>query len=78
MNWQMLTPILEQAQKKTEHIDDTTERIAMLVFYVAEMVESEERKSCANLCNKLADDMTIYAKWGANTCATQIRARGHV
>lgn len=36
----------------------------------------DERESCAKLCNDLANDMTLYAQWGAKTCANAIFARG--
>jgi hypothetical protein len=74
MNWDALTPILEKSIEKVNSIKDIDNRMAMLVFYVAEMVEAETKESCAKLCNTLAGDMTASAEWAANTCATAIRS----
>jgi hypothetical protein len=76
MKWEMLTLILEKAVEKVNSLNDVDERMAMLVFYVAEMVEAEERAACAKLCVDTGKDMTIMAQWGAAECSTAIRARG--
>lgn len=55
--------------------EDQLERFAAIVAAAA---KAEEREACAQACNQLADDMTLYAQWGANTCATAIRARGDI
>jgi hypothetical protein len=52
MNWEKLTPILENACEKVMSIKDLDERMAMLIFTVAEFVENAERESCAKEADK--------------------------
>lgn len=54
MNWEKLTPVLELAIKKVQNIPDVDERFAMLVFYVAEMIEKSEREICIETLRKSA------------------------
>jgi hypothetical protein len=49
MNWEKLIPILENACKKVESIKDIDERLAELIFIVAEIVEETEREACAKV-----------------------------
>jgi hypothetical protein len=58
MNWEMLTPILENACKKVESIKDIDERLAELIFIVAEIVEETEREACARVCETHAPTTT--------------------
>lgn len=69
MKWEMLTSILEKAVEKVNSLNDVDERMAMLVFYVAEMVEAEERAACA----QIADGWSGH--YQANEIAASIRAR---
>jgi transposase len=66
MNWEKLIPILENACKKVESIKDIDERLAELIFIVAEIVEETEREACAKLCETL-----VMGKH----CAAAIRSR---
>jgi hypothetical protein len=54
MNWEKLTPFLELAIEKVMSISDVDERYAMLIFYVAEMVEKSEREICIETLRKSA------------------------
>jgi len=74
MNWEILTSIIENAAEKAIDIKDVDERMVMLIFYVAEMVEAEERIACAKLCADIGKDMTVMAQWGAAECAAAIRS----
>lgn len=70
MNWQTLTPLLEKTIEKVMKIKDVDERLAVLIFMVAEKVEFAERESCAKL-------VEAYIVPGmANEMARIIRARG--
>jgi hypothetical protein len=70
MNWQTLTPLLEKTIEEVMKIKDVDERLAVLIFMVAEKVESAERESCAKL-------VEAYIVPGmANEMARIIRARG--
>jgi hypothetical protein len=71
MNWEKLTPFMQIAKEKSMNIKEDDERIAVFVFMVAEMVEFNERESCAGLCDRFANRMMT-----AEECADAIRARG--
>lgn len=47
MNWEILTPFLEKSSKEVLHIEKLDERLAMLIFNVADLVETAERKRFA-------------------------------
>lgn len=76
MNWEKLTPLLEKAIAEVVQIKDVDERLAMLIFNVAEKVEADECDACANVCADIGKDMTSMAQWGAAQCESAIRARG--
>jgi len=50
MNWESLTPLIEKAINKVMEIKDIDERLAMLIFNVAEFVEAAERERFAQEC----------------------------
>lgn len=54
MNWDKLTPILGMSIEKVKGIQDEDERLAMLIFYVAELVESNEREKFVETIRNLA------------------------
>jgi hypothetical protein len=70
MNWEKLIPILENACKKVESIKDIDERLAELIFIVAEIVEETEREACARVAE-------TYREWDDTGMgiSTAIRAR---
>jgi hypothetical protein len=70
MNWEKLTPLLEKSIEEVMQIKNLDERLAMLIFNVAEKVEVAERESCA----KLADEWSGH--YQANEITKSIRARG--
>ena len=45
-------------------------------YLAAQEAWTEAHKECAKLCWELANDMTMYPQWGANTCGTAIMAKG--
>jgi len=72
--------IIEMANKAYA-IDDGKPLHPSALFHLeifAKLVANKERKSCADLCDKLADeDDSFYAEFSrAEDCARKIRARG--
>jgi hypothetical protein len=70
MNWESLTPLMEKAIDKVMKIKNVDERLAMLIFNVAELVESAERERFAKEC---IDLVSFYG--GTVDLEAAIRAR---
>ncbi len=70
MNWESLTPLIEKAINKVMEIKDIDERLAMLIFNVAEFVEAAERERFAQEC---IDLVAFYG--GSVDLEAAIRAR---
>ena len=70
MNWESLTPLIEKAINEVMEIKDIDERLAMLIFNVAEFVEAAERERFAQEC---IDLVAFYG--GSVDLEAAIRAR---
>jgi hypothetical protein len=70
MNWDILTPFLEKSCQKIMHIEKLDERLAILIFNVAEFVEAAERERFAQEC---IDLVAFYG--GSVDLEAAIRAR---
>jgi len=75
------TDVFNLFNKTTPNMDDPDPDSRFLNVMAAVAIEyaklkvAEERKECEDICRSLASCMTSISAFGANTCATIIKAR---